>query len=112
MLESFDIVSFVLGLVIGAISCVLLRDKWLETRCNRLANENKELETLLYSAKQRERGLQGIAAKQEKAERLQGIMLEVATAAKEGKDIQEVLKETAMKNPDIAFELLRKGLKI
>jgi len=39
-------------------------------------------------------------------------MLEVATAVKEGKAPVDALKETALKYPDIALRLAKKGMNL
>ena len=100
------------GAVIGALICAFLRDAWQETRIKRLKTTITELEEALYSAQQKQRGELGNQKKQEKAERQQSMMMEFATAMKGGSKIEDVIKEMAVKYPDIVFELAKKGLKI
>ena len=75
--------------------------------------ENEEMHEELYSHQQKERNTKGLAVKQEKAERMQAAMLDFAQAMQaEGADKNAVIKAMALKYPDIAMDLIKKGLKL
>ena len=58
------------------------------------------------------RSVEGNKAKRDKAERQQAMMLEFAQAMKSGANIEEVIKALGAKYPDIAMDLVKKGLKL
>jgi len=105
-------VSFFIGLLAGGVVCFFVREKWLERKIARLTDENTLLDEELYSYQQKERNTKGIQVKQEKAERMQAVMLEFAAAMKAGRPPQEILQELASKYPDVAMELVKKGIKL
>jgi len=87
--------------ILGVVISTMIRDY----RVSRLEQRADELSGRLANA-----GLN--SARRDKAEEMELAMAEAITAVQSGKDIKEVLKETAMKHPNIALSLVKKGLKI
>jgi len=108
----FDVISFGIGLFVGLIVLYFVREAYLERKISRLERENKELDEEVYSYEQRDRNTKGLESKRDKAERMQSAMLEFAAAMKEGVPLQDVLKALAAKYPDIAMDLVKKGMKV
>lgn len=112
-----DTVSIGIGLIIGLISgfilAILAKEVWIQRKISRLESINTDLEDEIESLRNRLNGRAGLDAKKDKAERLEKIMVEFAIAMKQpNANIAEVIKQTALANPDIALSLARKGLKI
>lgn len=104
---------FVLGVFFGMVLMFFVREKWLEHKIARLTDENSDLSEALYSFQQKERNQMGLQAKRDKAERQAAMMLEFAELAKQpNANVQEVIKVVAAKYPDLALDLVKKGLKI
>jgi len=87
--------------VIGAYATLLFRDY----RVSRLENTVEKLVAGQYS-------VMGNQKKVEKAERMQTAMLEVAAIMKNAEitDKQGAIMQLAMKYPDIALDLIKKGI--
>ena len=92
--------SILFGILVGYIS-TLFRDY----RVSKLEKEVERLGAVQNSAS-------GKVARQEKAERMQMAMVEVAAIMKnpEIADKQGAIMQLAMKYPDIAMDLLKKGI--
>lgn len=74
---------------------------------------NEEAEEAIKEANGRLLSAQGLLARKDKAERQQAMMLEIAEALKvEGAVPADVLKSMASKYPDIAMDLVKKGLRL
>ena len=108
-----SIVSMFIGFTIGFAVSFFVRDALQTRTINRLYAENSRMEAELYANKQREYGNAGNQAKREKAERMQGMIIEFAAAMKKpDAKIDEVVKGIATNYPDIAMDLVKKGMKI
>lgn len=108
-----DAIFFTSGLIIGALASFFLREKYLERKIARLESENSELGEHLYSYQQKERNAKGLMVQKEKAERQQSLMLEFAQLMQQpNPDVKQVLQSMASKYPDVAMDLVKKGLKL
>lgn len=101
------------GLLIGAIVAYFAKEAFLERKIRRLSEENADLNQEVLSLKNTLNGRAGLDAKKEKADRMSNMMLEFAAAmqVKDAKPV-EVMKAMAAKYPDIAMELVKKGMKL
>jgi len=92
--------SVLFGILVGYVSMV-----FRDYRVSKLEKEVERLGMVQNSAG-------GKIARQEKAERMQTAMVEVAAIMKnpEIQDKQGAVMQLAMKYPDLALELLRKGI--
>lgn len=79
---------------------------------NNVNNRLSRLEADISSLEGRTNGREGAIRKAEKAERMQTAMVEVAAIMKnpEIPDKQKAIMELALKYPDIALDLVKKGL--
>ena len=100
------------GLIVGISGSYLLREAYIERKIKRLMEENEDLEAELLSCQNTMRSVEGNKAKRDKAERQQAMMLEFAQAMQSGENIENVIKTLGAKYPDIAMELVKKGLKL
>ena len=109
----FDTLSIGIGLVIGFLCTFFARELYMERKIARLEAENIDLDVQVKSLQNTLNGRSGIGAKKEKAERMQSLMLEFVEAikvpdAKPG----DVIKALALKYPDVAIDLVKKGIKL
>lgn len=66
------------------------------------------LERRITSLENKEKSIKGVAARQEKAERINMAMAEAVALQQSGTDIKDIVKTIAAKYPDIAFDLMKK----
>lgn len=113
----FDLFSLGIGLfvgcIVGIIGSFFIREAWVERKLSRLQEENDALHEEIRNFQMERRGIKGNLAKADKAERMQSLMLEVAQAMQApNANIQDILKGLALKYPDIAMDLVKKGMKL
>jgi hypothetical protein len=99
------IFTAIVGVIVG-LAVSYFRDNTLDRKINNLAGD---MDSLVDSIN----GKQGVTARREKSERQQSAMLEFATLMQQpNAKIDEVLKAVGGKYPDVAMDLMKKGLKI
>jgi hypothetical protein len=86
------------GGLIGGFVARLIFDKW----------GFSNLERRLYSLENSIKGSVGVAARAEKAERLTLAIAEGTKMVQEGKEVKEVIKELAIKYPDVALDIVKR----
>lgn len=101
-----------IGVFVGFIASFFIKEAYLTRKISRLEEENVDLDESLKALKQKEWSAQGYTAKREKSERQSAMMLEFAQAMQSGAKIEDVIKTIGAKYPDIAMDLVKKGLKI
>jgi len=108
-----DTLQIAAGAITGFIASYFVKEAYLERKIKRLEEENEDLDAQVLSLKNAANNRIGIEARRDKAERMSGMMLEFATAMKEpNADIKAVMQTMATKYPDIAMELVKKGMKL
>lgn len=109
----FDALQIGIGLIFGAIVAFFAKEAYLERKIKRLSEENEDMNEEIISLRNTLAGRAGLDARKEKSERMQQMMLEFAAAMKEpNADIKAIMPIMAQKYPDIAMDLVKKGLKM
>lgn len=108
-----DALQIGIGALIGFICSFLVKESFIERKIRRLEAENDDLDEQCKNLQNTLNGREGLNARKDKAERMQGMMLEFANAmqAPDAKP-QEIIKLIATKYPDIAMDLVKKGMKM